>query len=87
MHDEFKKIGIKTKISPAYDAITVHGNSKYELKNQVEIETYNDHRIAMCFAILGAKTGNIKINNANVVNKSFPNFWKELGKCYKEKYE
>ena len=87
MHDEFKKIGIKTKISPAYDAITVYGNSKYELKNQVEIETYNDHRIAMCFAILGAKTGNIKINNENVVNKSFPNFWKELEKCYKEKYE
>ena len=82
MHDEFKKIGIKTKISPTCDAITVYGNSKYELKNQVEIETYNDHRIAMCFAILGAKTGHIKINNANVVNKSFPNFWKEFEKIY-----
>lgn len=82
MHDEFKKIGIKTKISKEYDGITIYGNSKYGLKNQVEIEIYNDHRIAMCFAILGAKTGNIKINNANVVNKSFPNFWKEFEKIY-----
>ena len=82
MHDEFKKIGIKTKISPAYDAIAVYGNSKYELKNQVEIETYNDHRIAMCFAIIGARLGHIIIDKPNIVNKSFPNFWKEFEKIY-----
>ena len=82
MHDEFKKIGIKTKISHAYDAITVYGNSKYELKNQVEIETHNDHRIAMCFAIVGTKLGHIIIEKPDVVNKSFPNFWKEFEKIY-----
>ena len=82
MYDEFKKIGIKTEITKEYDAITIYGNSKLKLKKDIKIETYNDHRIAMCFAILGAKTGNIKINNANVVNKSFPNFWKEFEKIY-----
>lgn len=83
MQDEFKKIGIKIEISTEYDAITIFGNSKLELEQDVEIETYNDHRIAMCFAIVGAKLGHIVIINPNVVNKSFPAFWKEFEKCYK----
>ena len=57
------------------------------LQNDIKIETYNDHRIAMCFAIVGAKLGHIIIEKPDVVSKSFPNFWKELGKCYREKYE
>ena len=83
MQEEFKKIGIKTEISKEYDAITIFGNSNLELQKDVEIETYNDHRIAMCFAIVGAKLGHIIINNQNVVNKSFPTFWEEFEKCYK----
>ena len=83
MQDEFKKIGTKIEISTEYDAITIFGNSKLELEQDVEIETYNDHRIAMCFAIVGAKLGHIVIINPNVVNKSFPAFWKEFEKCYK----
>lgn len=80
MHDEFEKIGVKTEISKKLDAITIYGNSKLKLKNIIEIETYNDHRIAMCFAILGAKIGNIDIKNLDVVSKSFVNFWDELNK-------
>ena len=34
----------------------------------------------MCFAILGTIIGNLSIKNADVVNKSFPNFWQELQK-------
>ena len=82
MHDEFKKIGIKTEISAKYDAITIHGNSKINLTNDVEIETHNDHRIAMCFAVAGARLGHIIIEKPDVVNKSFPNFWQELEKIY-----
>lgn len=84
MHDEFAKIGIKTEISTEYDAITIYGNSKFELKKDIEIETYNDHRIAMCFAIVGAKLGHIIIEKPDVVNKSFPNFWQEFEKIYCE---
>ena len=80
MHDELMKIGIKTKISAEYDAIAIYGNSKITLENDIEIETYNDHRIAMCFAVLGTKLGHLIIKNPDVVNKSFPNFWKELEK-------
>ena len=82
MHDELAKIGIKTAISKGYNAITIYGNADLKLKKDVEIETYNDHRIAMCFAILGLKLGHILIKKPEVVKKSFPNFWQELKKCY-----
>tara|TARA_B100000579_G_scaffold436823_1_gene464023 strand:+ start:3529 stop:4827 length:1299 start_codon:yes stop_codon:yes gene_type:complete len=38
------------------------------------IRTDFDHRIAMSFAIMGSKLGNLKIENSNSINTSFPNF-------------
>ena len=43
-----------------------------------EIETYNDHRMAMCFAILGLKVPKIKIKNPSCVKKTFPDFFQKL---------
>jgi 3-phosphoshikimate 1-carboxyvinyltransferase len=43
-----------------------------------EIETYHDHRMAMCFAILGLKVPGIKIKNPACVKKTFPNFFQKL---------
>jgi 3-phosphoshikimate 1-carboxyvinyltransferase len=43
-----------------------------------EIETYNDHRMAMCFAILGLKISGIQIKNPSCVKKTFPNFFQKL---------
>ncbi|HEV7927720.1 MAG TPA: 3-phosphoshikimate 1-carboxyvinyltransferase [Verrucomicrobiae bacterium] len=43
-----------------------------------EIETYNDHRMAMCFAILGLKIKGIRIKNPSCVKKTFPNFFQKL---------
>jgi 3-phosphoshikimate 1-carboxyvinyltransferase len=43
-----------------------------------QIETYNDHRMAMCFAILGLKVPGIKIKNPACVKKTFPNFFQKL---------
>ncbi len=43
-----------------------------------EIETYHDHRLAMCFAILGLKIPGIKIKNPACVKKTFPNFFQKL---------
>jgi 3-phosphoshikimate 1-carboxyvinyltransferase len=45
----------------------------------VSINTSNDHRIAMAFAPL-AFFGPIQIDNPNVVEKSFPDFWQEIAK-------
>jgi len=43
-----------------------------------EIETYNDHRMAMCFAILGLKVPGMRIKNPSCVKKTFPNFFQKL---------
>jgi 3-phosphoshikimate 1-carboxyvinyltransferase len=48
-----------------------------------EIETYNDHRIAMSFAVLGLAVPGISIRNPACVSKSFPGFWGELEKLYR----
>jgi 3-phosphoshikimate 1-carboxyvinyltransferase len=43
-----------------------------------EIETYDDHRIAMCFATLGLRVPAMRIRNPSCVNKTFPNFFAKL---------
>ncbi|MFA5322398.1 MAG: 3-phosphoshikimate 1-carboxyvinyltransferase [Smithella sp.] len=45
-----------------------------------KIETYNDHRMAMSFAIAGLAAPGIEISDKKCVNKSFPEFWEELKK-------
>ena len=42
------------------------------------IETHNDHRIAMSFAIAGLARGNVTIADEQVVTKSYPRFWRTL---------
>lgn len=43
-----------------------------------EIETYSDHRIAMCFAVLGLKVPGIRLRDPSCVKKTFPNFFQKL---------
>jgi 3-phosphoshikimate 1-carboxyvinyltransferase len=43
-----------------------------------EIETYDDHRMAMCFAMLGLVVPGMKIRNPDCVRKTFPNFFDKL---------
>ncbi len=45
-----------------------------------EIETYNDHRIAMSFAMLGLAVPGIRVRDGACVKKSFPGFWEEMNK-------
>jgi 3-phosphoshikimate 1-carboxyvinyltransferase len=47
------------------------------INSGISIDTYNDHRMAMAFAPLAIKK-NIDINDAGVVSKSYPDFWKDL---------
>ena len=59
------------------DTLTVYPAKPGELQG-AEIETYNDHRMAMCFAVLGLKVPGIKIKNPACVKKTFPNFFQKL---------
>ena len=62
------------KIVEQADTLTVYPSPLHG----AEIETYHDHRVAMCFAILGLKVPGIKIKNPACVKKTFPNFFQKL---------
>ncbi len=75
LRTELTKCG--AKVVEEGDALTVYPANLEEL-NGSEIETYNDHRMAMCFSILGLKVPGIKIKNPACVKKTFPNFFQKL---------
>ncbi len=47
-----------------------------------EVETYNDHRMVMSFAVAGLAAPGVRIKEERCVNKSFPGFWETLQKLY-----
>lgn len=73
---ELKKIGVA--VEEGKNNLTIHGSP--ENLHGAIIETYNDHRMAMCFGVVGSKIANIKITNPQCVSKTYPNFWKDLSK-------
>jgi len=59
------------------------GAVEKELKKLITnkiIKTYKDHRMAMSFAPLCLKYGELQINDVEIVSKSYPDFWKDLEK-------
>ena len=73
LKNEISKFGAIVKITNDSLQLIAKKNLKYD----VEIDTYNDHRMAMAFAPLALKN-NIKIKNEKVVTKSYPAFWEDL---------
>lgn len=49
-----------------------------KFKNPQPIDTYNDHRMALAFAPAAIINGRIRINNPEVVSKSYPSYWDDL---------
>jgi len=72
LHTELEECG--AKVIEEGDTLTVYPSTLHG----AEIETYNDHRMAMCFAILGLKVPGIKLKNPACVKKTFPNFFQKL---------
>ncbi|MCD6319308.1 MAG: 3-phosphoshikimate 1-carboxyvinyltransferase [Candidatus Desulfofervidaceae bacterium] len=66
---ELGKMGIK--VVEREDGLIIKGGKPHG----AVIETYNDHRIAMSFAIAGLKVPGVQIVNPLCVKKSFPKFW------------
>ena len=52
--------------------------TKESLAKADEIDSFDDHRIAMAFGVLRVINPDLKIENPDVVSKSFPDFWKML---------
>jgi len=72
LRTELTKCG--AKVIEEGDTLTVYPSKLHG----AEIETYNDHRMAMCFAVLGLKVPGIKLRNPSCVKKTFPNFFQKL---------
>ena len=75
LEQELRRIGVRTESTD--DTLVVHGVPPHALKKGV-IQTYDDHRMAMSFAVLGAILPGLQIENPSVVAKSFPDFWTRL---------
>lgn len=76
---ELRKMGVNA--TATNNSIIVEGAEEGEIKG-AEIDTYNDHRMAMSFAVAGLKVPGMKINNPCVVKKSFPDFWELFNGLY-----
>ncbi len=73
---ELNKMGIEARCTES--ALIINGGRP---QGSV-VETYNDHRIAMSFAIAGLKVPGVSIRNENCVAKSFPAFWQVFEGLY-----
>lgn len=74
---EAKKLGYVVKAGDNYLAFD---GEKIEANDDPVISTHDDHRVAMAFAMVALKTGQIKIENPEVVEKSFIDFWNQIPK-------
>ena len=70
---EITKLGAKISITDRSLSIL----PTESINQNINILTYDDHRMAMSFAPL-AICADINILNAEVVNKSYPNFWNDI---------
>ena len=70
---ELEKLGARVSISE--DSLRLYPSEV--ISEKIEINTYDDHRMAMAFAPLALKVP-ITINDCEVVTKSFPSYWEDL---------
>ncbi len=80
MVTELKKLGAKVYELP--DAMIIEGKDNECPLHGAEIETYNDHRIAMSFAVAGLVVPGVKVLGEECVVKSFPDFWQRFERLY-----
>ena len=79
MKTEMAKLGFV--LHETNDSELSWDGERCEPAEQPTIDTYEDHRMAMSFAPLAIKLGKIRINNPEVVSKSYPHYWEDLRKA------
>ncbi|MBI2737951.1 MAG: 3-phosphoshikimate 1-carboxyvinyltransferase [Rhodospirillales bacterium] len=72
LRTELTKCG--ARVEESGDTLTVHPGPLHG----AEIETYNDHRVAMCFGMLGLRVPGMRLIKPACVRKTFPNFFAKL---------
>ena len=78
---EINFLGIQTLKDKETNRILAVTTELKKLNSIKIIDTHKDHRMAMSFAPLCLKFGELQINDVEVVSKSYPDFWKDLKKA------
>lgn len=78
---ELEKLGAAVSITNDSLELEINSDTAFSEANSevYEIDTYQDHRMAMAFSPLALKFP-LRINDPMVVTKSFPSFWEDLSK-------
>lgn len=73
MCTELTRLGVQVEEYP--DGLKIYPCSAIQ---PAVIQTYNDHRMAMAFALIGLRAPSVQIENPSCVNKTFPNYFEVL---------
>ena len=72
--NELTRLGVR--VTEHEDGMTIYPCGKFI---PATVQTYNDHRMAMAFSLIGLRVDGVSIENPNCVSKTFPNFFEVLG--------
>jgi 3-phosphoshikimate 1-carboxyvinyltransferase len=78
VYNELTKLG--ATVTELQDGLIIQPAAKYN--ENVEIATYDDHRMAMSFSLAGLRIPGVKIKDPDCVSKTFPNYFQEFEKIY-----
>jgi len=70
---ELDRLGVR--VEEHEDGMTIY---PVEKMRSASIQTYNDHRMAMAFSLIGLRFDGVTIENPSCVSKTFPNFFEVL---------
>ena len=73
---ELRKLGAEIEEGADYICVT----PPLAMKQDVAIDTYDDHRMAMCFSLVSLAGVSVRINDPDCVSKTFPSYFDELKK-------
>lgn len=76
---ELIKLGVE--VDEFDDRMVIHGRGGEGMRG-AEIETYDDHRMAMSMAVAGLRVPEVRILGEKCVAKSFPDFWERFAALY-----
>jgi pentafunctional AROM polypeptide len=60
------------------DGLEVYGKDVETLKRNVSVHCYDDHRVAMAFAVLATRVSGTVLEEKRCVEKTWPNWWDDL---------
>ena len=82
MATEIRKLWVEVESDSKSMIIGSLGDERWD--QNIDIKTYNEHRIAMSFWILQSYIWGLNILDKSCVNKTYPNFWRDLDNLSKK---